>query len=239
MAEKQDAEKLQGWQGVLCCGYGGEGMVSSCVIGYLGGRRQVLYELSISFAHLLSAWCRGRLWALWERSRSSSHRRFRNTHWDLTWSLFSIEVHHNSTWIATSHLRLQLPSHTAFQLREQPTARRHKLFTITHTPSVRIRENYWKQSRTFGHKALRGGMQKPHSPDCLLLSKTFSCAAKLQLGPFSMDRHCSLVKNDMQCYQLLSCSISTQNAFLAHYWPQSLEKNGENYIFRCHLFCYL
>lgn len=59
----------------------------------------------------------------------------------------------------------------------------------------------------------------------------FSCAAKLQLGPFSMDRHCSLVKNDMQCYQLLSCSISTQNTFLTHYWPQSLEKTDEDYIF--------
>lgn len=45
----------------------------------LGGRRQVLCELSISFAHLLSACCRGRLWALWEGSTSSSHRSFRNT----------------------------------------------------------------------------------------------------------------------------------------------------------------
>lgn len=124
---------------------------------------------------------------------------------------------HDSRWIARCHMGLRIPSHTVFQLLEQPIARRHRLFTVAHTPSVRIRENYWKQSRTFGHKALRGHMQKPHSPDFLFLFKKFSCAAKLQLGPFSMERHCSLVKNDMQCYQLLSCSISTQNSFLTHY----------------------
>lgn len=123
-------------------------------------------------------------------------------------------MHHDPTWIARSYIGLKLLTLLSNSMNNPLQG--DKLFTIAHTPSVRIRENYWKQSRTFGHKALRGCMQKPNSPDFLFLFKKFSCAAKLQLGPFSMDRHCSLVNNTMQCYQLLSCFISTQNAFLTH-----------------------
>lgn len=129
-------------------------MISSCVIRYFGGRRQVLYELRISVAHSLSVCCSWRVWALWGKRQFQFTREVqKNTlGFDMILIFHLNASHFHMDWQIS--YKPKLPFHTSRQLFEQHVAKRRRLFTIPSYPVCKDQRKLLEAKNTVWSKSL-------------------------------------------------------------------------------------
>lgn len=153
MLGKQDTETFQGWYSAVCCCYGGGKMISSCVIRYFWGKRQVLSSWGSALPTRCQSVAVEEFGPCGEKGSFSSHGRFRkHTGFD-TILIFHLNASHfHMDWQIS--YKPKLPFHTSRQLLEQHVAKRCRLFTIPSYPVCKDQRKSLEAKNTVWSKSL-------------------------------------------------------------------------------------